>query len=713
MKIERIQVKNYRLLKDFSIDLEDELSLVIGKNNTGKTSLLSVLDKFLNGSDSTKFSFDDLNIDLRKKIKKLVEEELGERDDFTPVGIEMDILIKYNENDNLANLSDVMMDLDPEHQFILLRFGYVLGYDSLIELRENFSAFCSKESRKKVEDENYIEKDFYYFLKNNLKYLKSSRKSISCSKETGEEEGDYFIDLDKKNISLKNILNFKKISARRDVTNKEVDTTLSSQTSRIYEKREASEEQNEEIEKFKDQLGDTDTVLSGIYEDLFKDTIENVRRFGGIRENDSEISIESTLQHRELLKGNTTVMYSHADYLFPENLNGLGYMNLISIIFEIEILIQEFKRTKDEAPADINFLFIEEPEAHTHPQMQYIFINNIKELLKEGISREDGKNRELQYIISTHSSHIVAECDFDDIRYLQRTGETTVVAKSLKSLQREYVENGEEENYKFLKQYLTLNKAELFFADKAILVEGDTERILIPAMMKKVDQESDNLPMLSQNISIVEVGAHSKVFEKFIDFVGIKTLIITDIDSVKVEQDENGSDKRKACKVSDEKASLSSNSSLEFFLGSNNLSDLIEKDFRELRHKKELQDDGTIKWVVNEEGNLQIVYQIVESNEDGDNYHARSFEDAFAHVNKSFLKNENNTFSSLTKKHLDSFRKGEIDVYDFSNKAINSKPSFAIEILLNSEEDNDGNKFINWNTPLYLEQGLKWLKDSE
>jgi len=59
MKIKKIKVENYRLLKDFSIDLEDELSLVIGKNNTGKTSLLSVIDKFLNQSDKNKFSYDD------------------------------------------------------------------------------------------------------------------------------------------------------------------------------------------------------------------------------------------------------------------------------------------------------------------------------------------------------------------------------------------------------------------------------------------------------------------------------------------------------------------------------------------------------------------------------------------------------------------------------------------------------------------------------
>ncbi|MCQ2246558.1 MAG: ATP-binding protein [Bacteroidaceae bacterium] len=46
MFVKRITVDNFRLLKNFSIDLQKELSLVIGKNNVGKTSLLVVLDKF-------------------------------------------------------------------------------------------------------------------------------------------------------------------------------------------------------------------------------------------------------------------------------------------------------------------------------------------------------------------------------------------------------------------------------------------------------------------------------------------------------------------------------------------------------------------------------------------------------------------------------------------------------------------------------------------
>jgi predicted ATP-dependent endonuclease of OLD family len=152
------------------------------------------------------------------------------------------------------------------------------------------------------------------------------------------------------------------------VTNKEKENTLSKQTSSLYKKKEDSSDKTQATEDFKDQLSETDSTLSDIYKDLFKDVIKKVQDFGGVKLNDTDIAIISTLQHRELLEGNTTVVYTHDDHKLPEHYNGLGYMNLISMIFEIEILVQDFKKDKDKKPADINLLIIEEPEAHTLPK---------------------------------------------------------------------------------------------------------------------------------------------------------------------------------------------------------------------------------------------------------------------------------------------------------------------------------------------------------
>ncbi|WP_158848054.1 ATP-dependent nuclease [Algibacter sp. L1A34] len=716
MKIKKIKIENYRLLKQFSIDLEEIMSLVIGKNNTGKTSLLTVINSFLNGSDKSRFSFDDFNIDFKNELRTLIEEDIPQQENYKSVGIKLKLFIEYNEDDNLANLSRVMMDLDPENKFVVLGFEYHLTYDSLERIKHKYAEFQAKEVVKLGEDENYRQRDIFYFLKvYQGDFFKSSRKSIEYNRIDEIENDDNFIDLDSpEKISTKDIISFKFISAKRSVTNKENDKALSGQTSEIYNETEKTDEQNEKIEQFKEELISTDYTLSEIYETLFEDVIEQVRLFGGIKSDDSTIKIESSLQHRELLSGNTTVMYKHNDTTLPEYNNGLGYMNLISMIFQIEILIQEFKKSKDEKPADINLLFIEEPEAHTHPQMQYVFIKNIKSLLKRGIVREDGDNRELQAAITTHSSHIVAESVFDDIKYLKKDGENSVISKNLKSLEKEYTDNGEEENYRFLKQYLTLNRSELFFADKAILIEGDTERLLLPAMMKKIDQDCTTNQLLSQNISIIEVGAHSQIFEKFIDFIDLKKcLIITDIDSnydeLKLEDDgvtakkhANGNDKMKTikCTPSNPNANYTSNNSLIFF----------HEKTKNLNYFKNLSFDWKIlrknrkkEWVSNRKGKLLLAYQIEE-----DGYHARSFEDAFFKINRDFILN--NTFPSLTSKWVKKYRNNEIDEFILAEKAIEKKPPFAIEVLLNSEMSPEGNQFINWNTPLYISEGLLWLQ---
>ena len=724
MKIKKIAVQNFRLLKDFTIDLEDELSLVIGKNNTGKTSILSVLHKFLSSSDRNKFSFEDLNLETKKELKRIISLAAPiDENTFEEIGIKLQLHIEYNETDDLSNISKIMMDLDPDNNIVVLGFEYIVNYDRYLDAKKDYLAFDAKEKAKELKarelDKVYTVKSLHDFLKQNFdKYFISRKKSFEFDIASGLPNYSNFINLDDEGIGIKEIINFKYINAKRDVTNKDVDKTLSGQTSRIYKTTETSDEQNEAVEDFKDRLTETDDHLTGIYKSLFDGIIDKVKTFGGIRTNESAIEIISTLQHRELLEGNTTVVYKHDDdNHLPEHYNGLGYMNLISMIFEIEILIQEFKRERDKKPADINLLFIEEPEAHTHPQMQYVFIKNIKSLLKEGIVRTDGISRPLQYIISTHSSHIVADSNFNDIKYLKKIEPNGVIAKNLKDLENEYTADGEEQNYRFLKQYLTLNRAELFFADKAIFIEGDTERILLPAMMKKIDQEfPDDNPMLSQNISIVEVGAHSHIFEKFIDFIGVKkSLIITDLDSyyripvyetdrVTQQTHQNGNPifVEKKCAANDTNVQFTSNKSLAFFHQKDN--DITY--YKSLSFQQKIFQKTTEgHWIPNADGCLLISFQVEEND-----FHARSFEDAFFHLNKGFIIDLANSFPSLTTKWLEKYRNSEIGPFDLSEDGVKKKTGLAIEILLNSTTDTANNEFSNWQIPAYIKESLIWLK---
>lgn len=428
----------------------------------------------------------------------------------------------------------------------------------------------------------------------------------------------------------------------------------------------------------------------------------------------------------------------------PESYNGLGYLNLIGMIFEIEVIMSDFRKDNkpNERPADINLLFIEEPEAHTHPQMQYVFIQNIKEILEANCCNADGEElMDMQSIISTHSAHIVSKSDFDDIKYFYIADDRYAYAKNMTDLEIEYKKDNkkgkdnEEKNigtqrYKFLKQYLTLHRTELFFADKAVFVEGDTERILLPAMMQKIDQEieDDKVALLSQNISVIEVGAYSHIFSRFIEFIGIKSLIITDLDPAEIVEVKNGDGTPKlkkdgtpkketqGCKVSD-KTTETTNAALKFFFASilavNKKTDerQFPTDFSILStlssDMKNLKSDKDNNWQQSSNGNVFVAFQTQESDFAGVPYQACSFEDSFIHINKQFIIDNLEVFQSLKK--INKFDNEKEDAYDLANSCVDKKTSFAMEILLASSTNKVGKDYSNWRTPNYIEEGLKWL----
>ena len=88
------------------------------------------------------------------------------------------------------------------------------------------------------------------------------------------------------------------------------------------------------------------------------------------------------------------------------------------------------------------------------------------------------------------------------------------------------------------------------------------------ARLEAENAKDDFLPLLSQNISIVEVGAYSQIFEKFIQFLGIKGIIITDIDSKGDlgKQDDDGRVILQACRVTTG-IETSNTALMHFYLG--------------------------------------------------------------------------------------------------------------------------------------------------
>lgn len=685
MYLKNIEVKNFRLLKNFSLELKDNLSLVIGKNNCGKTSLITVMEKMINLS---KISWDDINLQHQKEIyEQFKSDDIDAIDSIEAVTLIL--YIEYNEEDSYAEIQKFMMDLDPDNNIIALEFISLITKDNLQRLKIHID-------EKKKNDFHIFSK---FMKKNFSKYFEIKRYSRRYDAKTGKLTGERSDDKDSKDIQK--LIKISGIRADRPVSNDESNHVLSILTEKYFNAFKATDNESENVfNDLEQEIEEADEKLKEIYNDnnhgIFIKVIDALKTYGGI-ENGIQISIDSSISEKNLLSNNTHLSYKLDDQnSLPETYNGLGYLNLIGIVFAIETRIQEIF----EKPAEINFLYIEEPEAHTHPQLQYIFIRNIKDHLSK---HEDNllsqKNKRLQFLMTSHSSHIVSECDFDDLIYLKKQ-DGEVVAKSF-NLLKDIYEN-DKEAFKFIKQYLTLNRSELFFADKAICIEGDTERILMPMMMHKLDKEIENsitkeakerdlsLPLLSQNISIIEVGAYSHLFIPLFEFLGTKVLIITDIDAAKKEKNFEGKVSYKKCRP--EEAEYTTNASIKNFFKDDGI-DSWTNQFKELTIKKE---NEKVK------GNLRIAYQIPEI---GGTYQARSFEDAFIELNKNFIKMHKDELIAF--EALKNFEDIELnDAYSFA-KNVKKKSTFAASLIYYDTDDADGN---GWKIPRYIKEGLVWLK---
>ncbi|WP_217626375.1 ATP-dependent nuclease, partial [Salipiger bermudensis] len=588
--------------------------------------------------------------------------------------------VKYDENDDISTLSNFMLDLDDtrRHANILLE--------------------CEIDRDKLVRDQPEPGKKRKKFFENTLSsYLNTKIYAFDDYGHDAEAHGAYYLQernqlQEKRPEELKRLLHFQVIHARRNVASSEESGRSSNplgsiSTQFLKRKNSARDKQgltendkDEALKKIDELLENTDTRLDGEYSEVFGKFLQNASKFLNLR----ELKVISNLQSQTLIENSSKIVFGVDENKLPENHNGLGYLNILYLLLTMEMVKEEFEARQ----ATLNFLIIEEPEAHTHPQMQYVFASQVRELIDE-IPR-------LQAVVTTHSSHIVSKSEFEDIRYLAKAAnQTNVEIKNFHTeLSRKFTAlHGGEEGallFKFLSQYLSIQSSELFFADKAIFIEGTTERILLPLLLSKHDSGPvGEAPLSSQNISVLEVGANAKAFAPFLEFLGIRGLVITDIDTtVKVQKDKKAI--WQAAPVA--KGTNTSNATLKFFF------DAPEKP----------EDSGLPLWVKKLKlhelkilpalRNLHVAYQ---SEEDG--YHARSFEDAFIALNLKEIAARKEKLKGLKNKHkIDAV--GDIDFYKLTNDVIDKKSDFASSILFEALANGQ-----SWHVPSYILEGLKWL----
>ncbi|MBF7071069.1 ATP-dependent nuclease [Aliarcobacter butzleri] len=277
--------------------------------------------------------------------------------------------------------------------------------------------------------------------------------------------------------------------------------------------KEIMETTNSEIEMyFSDASGGKDLmdVLNGYLKDfsLASNQLESKFSMSGS-------SLKSILEKLGLKIFNTS----------ESNSQGLGSHNLLYIAAELLLL-------KKVGYAGLKLGLIEEIEAHLHPQTQIKLIEAI-----QGI----GETNDIQFIMTTHSPNLASKIKLENL-IVVKNGNAYPMGNAYTKL--------DKGDYYFLERFLDSTKANLFFANGVILVEGDAENILLPTIAKLIGKNLSNYGVSIVNVGSVAFLRYSKIFLRQLEpHFTVPVAVITDVDvkpyesKVKIKDDVSGTER--------------------------------------------------------------------------------------------------------------------------------------------------------------------------
>ena len=564
MHIHKVTVRNFRLLADAELALETCTTLIVGRNNSGKTSLSEAIRRFL-VDQNPRFQIEDFsNASYDRFCDALAARNAGRPDDEVRAlipSIELRLLFRYDpDQPNLGALSDFIVDLNPDCNEALVVARYELG-DGAIE-----TLFAGQPTGVLDDDDR-------------IAFFQELRERVPEHFTAGIWAEDPNDPTNRKPMTLtalRSLLKTGFINAQRgldDDTSRDTDVLAKILEGLFTAAKSPTAGEDEQLiaQALQDAVRDIQDTIQGGFREKLQELMPTLQEFGYPGLDGSELETETTLDVERLLSRHTRVRYAgHHGILLPESYNGLGIRNLIFILLRIVSFYRTF-RAEPAAPG-VHLVFIEEPEAHLHPQMQEVFIRQVSNISSQLTDAEDAALPwPVQFIVSTHSSHVANEAGFEAIRYFLPASVDGVRHTRIKDL-REGLRKTPKEHRRFLRQYLTLTRCDLFFADKAVLIEGTSERLLLPVIIHKLEAAEPREPKLSsQYVTTMEVGgAYAHRLFALLDFLELRTLIITDLDSVA----ESG----KACPV--HQGTATSNACLKSWFGEGNCSPsaLLAKD---------------------------------------------------------------------------------------------------------------------------------------
>lgn len=428
MKLKQIKLKNFRGYLENVFDINN-LSVIIGENDVGKSTIIDALDIFFN---DLKPDFNDLNV-YRDTNSNMIE---------------ISCSFEVEENKEIIIDSSAKTTLEEE---------YLLNKNNLLEISKTYDFISNKikESVRiiarhprnfekslislKITDLKKIVKD----LKLNVEDIDERRKKdfrkIIFENTQLDFDNEHIIETSTKDTDIQNI--YEKIKEelpvylpfRADRTNTDKDKEVNDTTKAITKTAVLALENkfNEIKEDIKSQI-----------QKLANKTLEKLKSFDENIAKDLQTNIET-----RTLDSLFSFTFNCEDGI-SFNKRGSGVKRLMLLSF--------FLAEKERENSNKNIIYaIEEPETSQHPNFQIMLMNSLKEL-----ACSDNH----QVILTTHTPEIVKMVNKENLIFIQKDLDNHSII----------IENGD--NIEISKVADTLGILPFVSYKGVIFVEGTTDR---------------------------------------------------------------------------------------------------------------------------------------------------------------------------------------------------------------------------------------------
>lgn len=505
--ISKLIIKNYKSIKDETFIFNKGINVLVGKNNAGKSNIVSALneilgDKYNTTSYEDKIFYSNEQDKLERNFK--IVAEIDEIND-----LDYSLLENIKKSTGLIDISDYFNedDKDFDNEWLLKDDDELKEkYPDLFNFRgTNLLVWKKKEDLKEIFDKTKKIWIYKYYNKDediNI-YNIIIKEELSMGPLFPDKKVDKYYRMLYINPNIKATLMTSLLIPAFRSTESTLKITKWTWYGKLLQKKwedSCNPEHQVAIQQASDELKET---IGKVYGELKNDINMQLKKTLTLM--DVKIDINMLESKSEDYYKNIRLSVNDGIETPLEN-KGSGLQSLIMIEL-FKFYCKVFNQS--------SLLILEEPELFLHPHAKRM----LSDILNDFI--EDNKN---QIIITTHSEEFIHNIDIENINVIRKTTNGTKKSRIVK-------ENyGDGKELQKLKIELQHKNAEMFFAEKVILVEGE-EQILIPEIVKNIYGKN----ILNNNdISIIKVGGKTyfDIYRKVLNELKIKNYIIADYDII-------------------------------------------------------------------------------------------------------------------------------------------------------------------------------------